>query len=254
MTSGKLDKLDFGELKNKVPKIQRPGVGLVTSLSSPSVLLCCSIKGWARLLVPGAFMNSFGPPACLCSRCTPNPRLALAYRERWLAFAHASTNAARCLCCRYVTQKRASKHKFQETRSCMCVYIYLNMDMSNASIYIYILHIHTHAGTQHAWITTTLCRYIYIYVYVYSHISTHIRMYKWCVNAIPGKVYNSTHLVRRQRWATNIATKPSGRRRGEPSLNAEVDKGHRWQLRTLRRNIPKGQFHLRTTLFRISPF
>ena len=67
-----LIKLTVLDLRNKVPKIQGPGVGLaifpLLSLSFFSFFggIVYVLRGW-RVLVfnPGAFINLFGPPICL---------------------------------------------------------------------------------------------------------------------------------------------------------------------------------------------
>ena len=69
MTSGEAGHVEFGALKNKLPKIQGRGVGLATS-PLLFLLFCSSLfwgkkfaRGW-RVLVfnAGAFINLFGPP------------------------------------------------------------------------------------------------------------------------------------------------------------------------------------------------
>ena len=67
-------KLTIWDLRNKVSKIQGPGVGLAISPLLSLFLLVFWIsffwRGW-RVLVfnPGAFIIFLGPPICLYSAC-----------------------------------------------------------------------------------------------------------------------------------------------------------------------------------------
>ena len=62
-----LVKLTIWDLRNKVPKIQGPGVGLAISplLSLFCFFLLVFFFGRALVCIPGAFTNPVGPHSCL---------------------------------------------------------------------------------------------------------------------------------------------------------------------------------------------